>query len=127
MIDKVNDTITFNYKDYKANGSKKQLTLDTMEFVRRFSLHILPKAFVRIRHYGILSSTAKTKAIETIRKQLPAKAIKLMKPKATPYNPLKCPCCKQETMVLILTFDQRGPPIKWQVRSKQLLKTLNKN
>ena len=124
-IDKVNDTVSFTYKDYKSNGRKKELPLNSMEFVRRFSLHILPKAFVRIRHFGILSSTAKTKAIETIRKQLPAKKDKRIKPQATPYNPLKCPCCKQETMVLVLTFDQRGPPIQWQVRSKQLLKTLN--
>ncbi len=43
-----------------------------MEFVRRFSLHVLPKAFVRIRHYGILSSTCKTKSIAEITKQLPA-------------------------------------------------------
>ena len=42
---------------------KKLLTLDAIEFVRRFSLHILPKAFVRIRHYGILSSTSKLKSI----------------------------------------------------------------
>lgn len=49
-IDNVNNTVTFNYKDYKANGIKKQLTLNAMEFVRRFSLHILPKVFVRIRH-----------------------------------------------------------------------------
>ena len=126
-IDKVNDTVSFTYKDYKSNGRKKELTLNSMEFVRRFSLHILPKAFVRIRHFGILSSTSKTKAIETIRKQLPAKKAKLSKPNATTYNPLKCQCCKQETMVLILTFDQRGPPTKWQVRSKQLLQTLNMN
>jgi len=42
-----------------------------MEFVRRFSLHILPKSFVRIGHYGILSSTSKLKSINEIRKQLP--------------------------------------------------------
>jgi len=54
-IDKVNDTLTFKYKDYKDNATTKHLTLNAMEFVRRFSLHILPKAFVRIRHYGILS------------------------------------------------------------------------
>lgn len=126
-IDKMNDTISFTYKDYKSGGRKKELTLNFLEFVRRFSLHILPKAFVRIRHFGVLSSTAKTKAIETIRKQLPAKKTKLIKAQATPYNPLKCPCCKQETMIPLLTFDQRGPPTQWQIRSKQLLQTLNMN
>ncbi len=126
-IDTVNDTVTFNYKDYKAKGRKKQLTLNSMEFVRRFSLHILPKAFVRIRHYGILSSTAKIKAIETIRKQLPEKKIKNIRPQPVPYNPLKCLCCKKETMILILNFDQRGPPSQWKLRSKKILQTLMMN
>lgn len=126
-IDNVNDTITFNYKDYKANGSKQQLTLNSMDFVRRFSLHILPKAFVRIRHYGILSSTAKTKAIEKIRRLLPAKKNKKTKPKAAPYNPLQCVCCKKESMILLLNFDQRGPPAQWQVRTKQLIRNLMMN
>lgn len=126
-IDKANDTITFNYKDYKANGIKKTNTLNSMEFVRRFSLHILPKAFVRIRHYGILSSTAKTKAIAVIRKQLPAKKTKTVKVRATPYNPLQCKCCKQETMITILNFDQRGPPNNWKVFSKNFLQIVKMN
>jgi hypothetical protein len=126
-INYVNNTVTFNYKDYKANGIKKQLTLPSMEFVRRFSLHILPKAFVRIRHYGILSSTAKKEAIECIRKQLPEKKIKSAKAIAIPYNPLKCKCCKKETMVRILDFDQRGPPTNWRKHSKQLLQIVKMN
>ena len=97
------------------------------EFIRRFSLHILPKAFVRIRHYGILSSTAKTKAIDRIRKLLPERKSKITKPKATPYNRLQCQCCKKETMIRLLNFDQRGPPKQWQVRTKQLIKNLQMN
>ena len=121
------DTVTFKYKDYKANATTKHLTLNAMEFVRRFSLHILPKAFVRIRHYGILSSTAKTKAIERIRKQLPAKNTKPVKTRAVPYNPLKCNCCKKDTMIHILNFDQRGPPTNWKVFSKQVLQIVKSN
>lgn len=123
-IDNVNNTVTFNYKDYKANGSKKQLTLNSMEFVGRFCLHILPKAFVRIRHYGILSSTAKTKAIDLIRKQLPVKKTKPTKARAIVYNPLLCKCCKKETMICILNFDQRGPPTKWKDIGKLFLQQL---
>ena len=126
-IDKTNNTISFNYKDYKAGGVKKQLTLNSMEFIRRFSLHILPKAFVRIRHYGILSSTAKTKAIDLIRKQLPVQRIKKNKHQAIVYNPLQCPCCKKETMICILNFDQRGPPIKWKAIGKHFLQHIKLN
>jgi hypothetical protein len=44
--------VTFDYKDYRVAGALKQMTLTHEEFIRRFSLHILPKRFVKIRHYG---------------------------------------------------------------------------
>jgi len=115
-------SITFSYKDYKEGGEKKLLTLNTMDFIRRFSLHILPKAFVRIRHYGILSSTSKTKAIAEIKKQLPPVKQDATKQETKPYNPLQCPCCKKETMMRLLDFNQRGPPANWKSYSKKLLK-----
>ena len=49
--------VRFAYKDYRKGDEKKEMTLSNVEFIRRFSLHILPKRFVRIRHYGILSSS----------------------------------------------------------------------
>lgn len=45
-----NQNVTFDYKDYRQNGFKKQMTLTHQEFIRRFSLHILPKRFVKIKH-----------------------------------------------------------------------------
>lgn len=126
-VDKANNTVTFSYKDYKANGIKKQLTLNTMEFVRRFSMHILPKAFVRIRHYGILSSTSKVAAIQAIRKQLPNKPHKTKQSITKIYNPLQCPCCKKETMVQLLNFNLRGPPLQWREITKQQLQVLKSN
>lgn len=120
-IDTKNATVTFKYKDYKDNQKTKQLCLDTIEFVRRFSLHILPKAFVRIRHYGILSSTAKAYAIETIRKQLPTKKVKAINSHAQSYNALECPCCKKESMIQVMSFDRRGPPTNWRVYANSIL------
>ena len=61
------NTISFSYKDYKQAAVKKEMTLDAAEFIRRYSLHILPKGLVRIRHYGILSSTSKKKAAVIIK------------------------------------------------------------
>lgn len=56
----INDeSVTFTLKDYKNNGIRKTMTISHLEFVRRFVLHILPKKFVRIRHFGFLSSTWK--------------------------------------------------------------------
>lgn len=105
-------TVSFGYKDYRKGAQKQSMTLDGMEFIRRFALHILPKGLVRIRHYGILSSSSKLKTIPTIRMQLPAS--QSCKPKderkATAYNPLICPCCKTETMKTIEILPRRGPP-----------------
>ena len=47
--------VTFEYKDYRDGGKNKPMTLDGVEFVRRYAMHILPYRFVHIRHYGILA------------------------------------------------------------------------
>jgi hypothetical protein len=48
--------ITFRWKDYASGGKQGQMTLPATEFLRRFSLHVLPKGFVRIRHFGFLAN-----------------------------------------------------------------------
>ena len=53
------ESVSFSYKDYRHNGLKKSMSLSHLEFTRRFAEHILPKRFVRIRHFGFLSSTWK--------------------------------------------------------------------
>ncbi|MCH7657751.1 MAG: transposase [Bacteroidetes bacterium] len=55
--------ISFYYKDYRNNGKNKPATLPGVEFLRRFCMHILPKGFVKIRYYGILSSRHAKKTI----------------------------------------------------------------
>ncbi len=65
-----NERVTFEYKDYKDGGKKKEMQLTAEEFIRRFTQHILPPKFRRIRHYGFLSNTAKGKALERARHSL---------------------------------------------------------
>ncbi|MHC4213414.1 MAG: IS91 family transposase [Planctomycetota bacterium] len=48
--------VTFTVKDYADNATPKQMTLGTVEFLRRFLLHVLPGRFVRIRHYGLCAA-----------------------------------------------------------------------
>ena len=104
-------TVTFSYKDYRMAGNKKQLTLTGLEFIRRFALHILPHGYVRIRHYGLLSSTSKRSNLAQIRAQVKAVTIRTKDPRIIiMYNPLVCPCCKTETMVTIHIYPKRGPP-----------------
>ena len=60
-------TVTIKVKDYKSGGQWKELTLDGIEFVRRFLMHVPPKGFVRIGHYRILSNQNKRKLIPICR------------------------------------------------------------
>ena len=101
--------VTFAYKDYKQSGIKKEMTLSLSEFVRRFAQHILPHRFVRIRHYGILSSTWKRNKLQALQIQLQVKhSTKNIETKLH-----KCPCCKKGIMETIEIFGKRGPPKKY--------------
>lgn len=98
--------VSFRYKDYKAAGAKSQMTLSNQEFARRFAQHILPPRFIRIRHYGIVSSTWKRGKLQTLQSTLQV----VRKP--SPVNTLlrKCPCCKTGILITIEVFGKRGPP-----------------
>ena len=63
-------SVTFKYKDYADSNKQKEMTLGHGEFLRRFELHILPKRFVKIRHYGLLQNHGKIKRLNSIRSQL---------------------------------------------------------
>lgn len=55
ILDIAADQVRFTYRDYQANGVQKELVLPAVEFMRRFLQHVLPKNFVRVRHYGLLA------------------------------------------------------------------------
>ena len=54
------DKVSYYVKNYRKNGMWKRFTVTGVEFIRRFLMHVPPKGFVRIRHYGILSTRCKT-------------------------------------------------------------------
>ena len=68
-------TVMFRVRNYRANGDARTTTmiLDTPEFIRRFLLHVLPKGFHRIRHYGLLATGQRADAIERARELLGVK------------------------------------------------------
>jgi len=66
------DMVTFSYIDYREDGAKKTMCLQQKEFIRRYSMHILPSGYQRIRHYGFLASCHKEKSLEMARKSLKA-------------------------------------------------------
>ncbi|MBK7908770.1 transposase [Candidatus Pollutiaquabacter sp.] len=109
--------VRFRYKDYRDGSSHKVMDLEPMEFIRRFALHILPKGFVRNRHYGILSSRRKAVSIPRIMLQLLGRALTLIRHIRSKAPEVLCPCCKKALMKTILRFDHWGPP----KRHKELL------
>ena len=108
-------TVTFSYKDYRQKGIKKQMVLSHEEFIRRFAMHILPKRFVKIRHYGFLSSTWKRQKLKNLQQNLGIQPKE--KPLPKPFQP-KCSCCKTGNLVTIAMFDLRGPP-QWFLEMSQ--------
>ena len=108
-------TVTFDYKDYRQKGIKKQMVLSHEEFIRRFAMHILPKKFVKIRHYGFLSSTWKRIKLKNLQQKLGIQPKE--KPLPKPFQP-KCSCCKTGNLVTIAMFDLRGPP-QWFLEMNQ--------
>jgi len=108
--------VTFRYKDYRRAGADRQqaMTLAADEFIRRFLLHVLPRGFHRIRHYGLLASSARKTSLARARQLL---AVAPPSNDDTPPEPADprplCPCCGGH-MVVVETFERwyqpRAPP-----------------
>jgi len=111
--------VTFRYKDYRRNGRQRfrTMTLAPDEFIRRFLLHLLPKGFHRIRHYGLLAS-ATSKANIAHAKELIAAPRPSIDPSikhdhpgvtaAADHHP-PCPCCGGR-MIIVESFRRGGAP-----------------
>jgi hypothetical protein len=86
------------------------MTLAPHEFVRRFLLHVLPRGFHRIRHYGLLTGATRKASLEHARKLLavapPPDPIEAAEP---PDQRPPCPCCGGR-MRIIETFERWTPP-----------------
>ncbi|MGE5721302.1 MAG: IS91 family transposase [Sphingomonadales bacterium] len=64
--------VRFRWKDYRAQNKSKTMTLEADEFIRRFLLHVLPKQFRRIRHFGFLANACRAAKLPRIRTALGA-------------------------------------------------------
>ena len=85
--------VTFRYKDYRCDGPNRQrtMTLSPDEFIRRFLLHVLPKGFHRIRHYGLLASAGRKANVARARELLDAPAPPAVSDIPLPDPPMPCP------------------------------------
>jgi hypothetical protein len=116
--------VTFRYKDYRRNGQARYRTMTLVpdEFIRRFLLHVLPKGFHRIRHYGLLASaTCKTNIARA--RELIAAPVSAIDPPDPPAehddadqaadaaadHRRPCPCCGGR-MIIVEIFERGGTP-----------------
>ncbi len=108
--------VTFRYKDYRRDGAERYrtMTLPVDEFIRRFLLHVLPRGFHRIRHYGLLASGTRRDNLARAREFLavPPPAPEPDKAEPADHRPA-CPCCGGR-MLILETFERfaqpRAPP-----------------
>jgi hypothetical protein len=108
--------VAFRWRDYKDGNKLKTMTLDAQEFIRRFLLHVLPRGFVRIRHYGFLANPHREQNLSLCRQLLGTRGNFAPEP-LPPENPMQhyerftresaslCPACRQGHMVLIELID----------------------
>jgi len=101
--------ITFSYKDYKDDCKEKTMSLKADEFIRRFLLHVLPKGFVRIRHFGLLAGrdiTAKLNRCRTLFNLPPytrkerLSSLEILR-ELSDSDPTLCPVCGQGHRVFL--------------------------
>ncbi len=114
-----NGQVAFGYKDYRRG--ERVMRLEAVEFMRRFLLHVLPKGFVRIRHYGLMANRSRKDNLRLCRRLLGS----VVEPDSdtTPTNstdpassegPDLCPACQQGPMLVVAKLPpSRAGPAPW--------------
>ena len=101
--------VTFRWRDSANGNQQKRMTLDAVEFIRRFLLHVLPAGFVKIRHFGFLANRNRRKSLALCRSLLPpspAPVTTLLTETQQRAVERKCPFCKTGTLHVV----ERIPP-----------------
>jgi hypothetical protein len=102
------ERVTFRWKDYAHGGKQGKMTLGATEFLRRFFLHVLPRGFVRIRHFGFLANRFRASRLALSRQLLSSSSSTLIeagtcKASAESSSVWHCPRCGA-TMIVVQRF-----------------------
>jgi len=113
--------VTFRYKDYRTKSQDrwKSMTLSADEFLRRFLLHVLPRGFHRIRHYGLFANAERSEKLNRARVLLgqPPRTVIAEPRTEKPSVPCSytCPACGTAMLIVRVLLPQRtarGPPVR---------------
>jgi hypothetical protein len=98
LLDMNDGRVSFRYKDYADANKQKTMTLTADEFLRRFVQHVLPKGFVKVRHYGLLANRQRAARLAECRRLLLVEKVaevlsNAAEPAVEPVEPRCCPNC----------------------------------
>lgn len=111
--------VRFTWKDYAHGNRRKVMALEATEFIRRFLLHVLPKGFMRIRHYGLLANRSKSILLTQARQALAqhdvpqppvAESIAAFWLRVAQVDIDRCPQCGLGTLHVISVLPRLRPP-----------------
>jgi len=99
LVSLENGKVSFHYKDYADEHKQKVMTLDALEFLRRFVQHVLPRGFVKMRHYGLLANRFREQRLAISRRlllvEVIAEAVRQSSVEPTELEPPKERCCEK--------------------------------
>lgn len=111
-LDPLRPSVTFTYRDYRHGSTVQSVTLSALEFIRRFSWHILPAGLVRIRHYGLLANNRRHRDVPRARALLQKRRRRRTHPPPplppSAPAPRRCPHCGSENVRWIGWLDGHG-------------------
>ena len=120
LVSADDDGVAFRWKDYREDGLArwKTMMLTPAEFIRRFLIHVLPKGFHRIRHYGLLANGTKAESLAKARElleQAPRETIVEEKKPAAADEPsvAPCPCPRCGSRMLVIEVFAKGCAPRW--------------
>jgi hypothetical protein len=98
--------VQLDYQDHRDGGAHKTMTLSGEELIRRFLLHVLPRGFMRVRHFGFLANRCRAERLNAIRRAIEdeaptAKATAEALVAALPFDGYPCPKCRQGRLRIV--------------------------
>ena len=106
LLSLADDRVSFQWRDSKDGKRRKIMTLEAVEFIRRFLLHVLPSGFVKIRHFGFLANRKRSQALALCRQHLqsarslyPSPAVLTEQQRQALER--RCPLCQRGTLHVV--------------------------